>query len=398
MWGYRFHRFLGISFAVLACLGLMDRGQALATTYASPGFSMNRPLAASPSEESFQLAITAGSQSIPSAPPEQPAGNMSTPSAPPEQPTEKEAIVPKPEETNKLAITSGSQSTPSAPPEKPTEKAIVPKPEETKKKEVKKASKPKKKKVKAAQSKKSEAKKAQVKKPEKEEAGFIDTLKSLVGVGDASKENLEKASGKAPEKEEPGLLTKALKKLVGGDDDKNSDRKQARQNPLNPINVAPTVSSTQKQQDDPPQAKTAKTDTQTTLKGSFKKLIGVDAAKDKAEQASNTVVKTSKQEESGVTSVLKNILGGDDKKDPPAAGKPVGKEKPGTAKQAQAKTSEEPAVKRTSGQTRKYLGQNSEDEQLEKDRGGVKKGKNILKESFKTLVTDEINKEEEPVE
>ncbi|MCZ6513388.1 MAG: hypothetical protein O6857_05615, partial [Nitrospinae bacterium] len=118
MWGYRFHRFLGISFAVLACLGLMDRGQALAATYASPGFSMNRPLAASPSEESFQLAITAGSQF--------------TPSAPPEKPTEKEAIVPKPEETNKLAITSGSQSTPSAPPEKPTEKeAIVPKPEET---------------------------------------------------------------------------------------------------------------------------------------------------------------------------------------------------------------------------------------------------------------------------
>lgn len=353
MWGYRF---LGISFAVLACLGLMDRGQALAATSASPDFSMNRPLAASPSEGSFKLAVNAG-----------------------------------------------SQSTQPALPEQPTEKAAVPKPEKIKKKEVQKASKPKKKKVKAARSKKSEVKKAQVKKPEKEEEGFLTkTLKVLIGGDDASKSKPDKASGKVPAKEEGGLLTQTLKKLVGGDDDQKQDQKQARQNPLNPINIAPTVSATQKQKKDPPQAKTAKTDVDTTLKGSFKKLIGVDAAKDKA---STTVVKSSKQEESGVAATLKKILGGGDKKDPPAAGKPAGKaqsaktqkakiEASATAKQAQAKTAEPPAVQRTSGQTRKYLGKMSEDEQLEEDRGGVKKGKNILKESFKTLVADENKKEE----
>ena len=79
MWGYRF---LGISFAILACLGLMDRGQALATYSASPDFSMNRPLAASPAEGSFKVAIT--------------AGNMSSPSVSPEK-----AAVPKPEKIKK---------------------------------------------------------------------------------------------------------------------------------------------------------------------------------------------------------------------------------------------------------------------------------------------------------
>jgi len=268
--------FLGISFAMLALLGLMESGQALAAYSAAPDFSMNRPLAASPSEGTFKLAVTVGN------------------------------------ETLQLAL-----------PEKPAETAVVPKPEKTKKKEIKKASKPKKKKVKTAQSKKSEAQKAQVKKPEKEEESFLTkTLKLLVGGDDAKKEDasqvkLEKASGKAPEKEEPGLLTKTLKKLIGGDDDQKIDPEKAKQNPLNPLNIAPTVSATQKQKEDKPQAQTAKTETQATLKGSFKKLIGVDAAKDKAKTL-DTVVKSSGKEESGVTAALKKILGGGDKKDPPS--------------------------------------------------------------------------------
>lgn len=343
--------FLGISFAMLALLGLMASGQALAAYSASPDFSMNRPLAASPSEGSFKLAVTVGNEAL------------------------------------QLAL-----------PEKPAETAVVPKPEKIKKKEVKKASKPKKKKVKTAQSKKSEAQKAQVKKPEKEEESFLTkTLKLLVGGDDVKKEDaskvkLEKASGKAPEKEEPGLLTKTLKKLMGGDDDQKIDPEKAKQNPLNPLNIAPTVSATQKQKEDKPQAKTAKTETQVTLKDSFKKLIGVDAAKDKAKTL-DTVVKSSKQEESGLTATLKKILGGGDKKDQPAETQQAKKKDSTAAKQVRAKTSEEPAIKPTSGQTRKYLGKQSEEDQLDEDRGGVKKGKNILKESFKILVQDEIKEE-----
>ncbi len=241
-------------------------------------------------------------------------------------------------------------------------------------------------------------------KPEKEKPGLLTkTLKLLVGGDDANKEDasqakLEKASGNAPEKEEPGLLIKTLKKLVGGDDDKKKDPQKAKQIPLNPINIAPTVSATQKQKEDKPQVKTAKTETKATLKDTFKKMIGVDAAKEMA-KASDTVVKSAKQEESGVTATLKKILGGSGKKDPPAGKaqpaetQQAKKQESGTAKQAQAKTSEEPAVKRTSGQTRKYLGKPSEQDQLEEDRGGVKKGKNILKESFKILVQDEKKEE-----
>ncbi len=260
-------------------------------------------------------------------------------------------------------------------------------------------------KKKSAKSSKTKTAKTARQKPEKEEPGLLTkTLKLLVGgddanKADASKVKLEKSSGKATEKEEPGLLTQTLKKLVGGDGDKKKDPEKAKQNLLNPLNIAPTVSATQKQKEDKPQVKTAKTETKATLKDSFKKLIGVDAAKDKA-KALDTVVNSAKQEESGVTAALKKILGGGDKKDPPAgkaqpAETQQAKKKSGTTKQAQAKTSEEPAVKRTSGQTRKYLGQQSEANQLEEDRGGVKKGKNILKESFKILVQDEKKEEAE---
>ena len=253
-------------------------------------------------------------------------------------------------------------------------------------------------KKKSAKNSKTKTAKTASQKPEKEEPGLLTkTLKLLVGgddanKADASKVKLEKASGKATEKEEPGLLTQTLKKLVGGDGDKKKDPEKAKQNTLNPLNIAPTVSATQKQKEDKPQVKTAKTETKATLKDSFKKLIGVDAAKDKA-KALDTVVKSAKQEESGVTSALKKILGGGPKKDQLAVGKPAGKTQP--AETQQAKTSEEPAVKRTSGQTRKYLGQQSEANQLEEDRGGVKKGKNILKESFKILVQDEKKEQAE---
>ncbi len=267
-------------------------------------------------------------------------------------------------------------------------------------------------------------------KPEKEEPGLLTkTLNKLIGndkdqpaekdskkkSAKTAKTKTAKAADPKPEKEEPGLLTKALKKLVGSDDDKKKD---AKKNPLNPINIAPTASATQKPKEDKPQAKTVMTETKAALKDSFKKLIGVDAARDKA-KASGTVVKSAKQEESGVTSTLKKILGVGDNKDQPAGKAPPAKtrqakkeesgglfkgildgdgkkKKSTTAKQAQAETSEEPAVKRTSGQTRKYLGKISEEDQLDEDRGGVKKGKNILKESFKALVADE--KKEEAVE
>ncbi len=277
---------------------------------------------------------------------------------------------------------------------------------------------------------KAKTKKPVENKPEKEEPGIISkTLSKLMGddkdkaaekdstkkATKGSKAETEKNVDTQPEKEEPGLLTRALKKLVGGDEDK----KETQNNPLNPINVAPTVSATKKMEEDQ-KSKTAKSETKATLKSSFKKLIGVDAAKDKAKAS---VAKTAKQEDSGVMSTFKKILGGGDKKEKPAAGKPAGKAPPAdtkqakkdsggllegimgdgdqkktsaaSEKQAQADQTEAPGTKPVSGSSRKYLGQQGEEEQLEEDRGGVKKGKNILKESFKILVKDDKKKEDD---
>ena len=349
------YRFLGTGLAVLTFFSFIMVGStALAAYPAESEFTGSASTETLSHPGSFEVAITVD-QTAPQA-------------KPPEKIT--------PEETPKV-----------------TEEKSSPKPEKSIKKKSGKVSKSKKK-----------VKKAQVKKPavpeKKEEQGFISkTLSTLMG---DDKGKAKKAADSKPEKEEPGLLTRTLKKLVGGDADQ--PEKKTQNNPLNPINVAPTVSATKKTVADQ-KPKTAKSETKATLKDSFKKLIGVDAAKDKA-KASDSVVKTAKQEDSGVTSTIKKILGGGDKKEKLAAGTPVGKApsadtkqakktSPAPAKQAQADPAAASEMKPVSGNTRKYLGQKDEKDQLEENRGGVKKGKNILKESFKILVKDDKKKEED---
>lgn len=346
----RHYRFIATGLAVLAFFSFIMIGStALAAYPAESGFARGTSAETLLHPGSFEVAITVD-QMVPQV-------------KPPEKIT--------PEKTPEI-----------------TKEKSSPKPEKSTKKKSGKVSKSKKK-----------VKKAEVKKPaapeKKEEQSFISkTLSKLMG---DDKGKAEKSADSKPEKEEPGLLTRALKKLVGGDEDKA--KKKTQNNPLNPVNVAPTVSATQKTAADQ-KPKTAKSETKATLKDSFKKLIGVDAAKDKAKAS---VVKTAEQEDSGMMSAFKKILGGGDKKEKPASGKPAGKApladtkqakktSPAPAKQAQAEGTEAPGAKPVSGNTRKYLGQQGEEEQLEEDRGGVKKGKNILKESFKILVQDDKKK------
>jgi len=229
---------------------------------------------------------------------------------------------------------------------------------------------------------------------QKEEEGlFTKTLKSLVGDDDDKKNASSKSPPAktvkkipAPEKEEEGLLTKTLKSLVGDD---KKEVKATEKTTLNPITMAPTGSTTQNKEEEHP--KTAKSETKQTLKDSFEKLIGVGAVKD--DGASQSVktdkpageTKSAKKEESG--GLLEGILGGSDKKDSPQQAKADGavKESPAPARPARITA-------------KKYIEEEeaqNEEEQLEKNRGGVKKGKNVLKESFKTLITDDKQKEEE---
>ena len=157
-----------------------------------------------------------------------------------------------------------------------------------------------------------------------------------------------------PEKKEEGFLTKTLKTLVGGDDDKKKSKKEettAKKEALNPINMVPTGSAKKKKEEQP---KTAISETKKTLKDSFEKLIGVGAVDKSAEEPKPAVTKQAKAE------------------------KPVEKKAAPPAPQPKRITA------------RKYL--EEEEAQLEKDRGGVAKGKNVLKESFKTLVTDDKKK------
>lgn len=327
-------RFFGTLLAVLALLGFLESQTVLAAYSTSPAFSMSQPQDTRGLDGSFQLAVMGGS--------------------PLDTPQQKS---PKKVQPEKPAV------------EKP--------------KAISKTSRPKKKKV-----KKANVKKVLAKQPA-EEGLLTKAFKKLVGGDDdkkeaASKSQLQKTSGKKPEpeKKEEGLLTKTLKTLVGGD---KKEEKTDKKNILNPINTAPTGSTVKKKEEEQP--KTAKSETKKTLKDSFEKLIGIGAVKDGGDSKSaktnkpSEETKSAKKEESG--GLLDGILGGGDKNNESSV-----------VKQAKAKDT----VKKTSAPAkpgkltaRKYI--EEEEAQLEKDRGGVKKGKNILKESFKTLVSDDKKKE-----
>ncbi|MDH5762995.1 MAG: hypothetical protein OEZ51_08440 [Nitrospinota bacterium] len=252
-------------------------------------------------------------------------------------------------------------------------------------------------------SKKTEAKQVQDKKPEKEEEGFLTkTLRSIVGEDDPKKEDpakgkLQKTVGKQSEKEEEeGFLTKALKSIVGEDD---KDKKETEKNALNPINMAPTGSAAHKE--DQEQPKTAKSETKEKLKDSFEKLIGVGAVKDQDATSEDAVrsagkgtqdseaspggTKSARKEDSG--GLLDGILGGEKARDT------------AEAQQAKVDAEDKPEVKpaaTTTSKPRKIAAQHrAEDEDREiEDNRGVKKGKNVLKESFKTLLKEEKKEDE----
>ncbi len=239
--------------------------------------------------------------------------------------------------------------------------------------------------------------------PVKEDEGFFTkTLNSLIG--DDKDKQADKASGdKDGKKEEDGFLTKTLKTLVGNEDDK--DKKKTKKKSLNPLEVAPTVSATKKVKKDEP--KTAISETKATLKDSFKKMVDVGSVKDKDGSA--------KKEKEGL---LTKYLGGGDKKEKPAAGKPVKgtpKEKTKEAKKDEGglfdsiigggdKKKDEPATKQVKvekkvspSKPQKITAKKSsgdEAKELEKDRGGTEKGKNVLKESFKSLLKKDAEKQE----
>ena len=202
----------------------------------------------------------------------------------------------------------------------------------------------------------------------KEEGLLTKTLNTLVGddkkdekkaVSKPQKPEPQKVAKKKdePEKKEEGFLTKTLKTLVGGDEDEDKKKSKkeettAKKEALNPINMVPTGSAKKKKTEEQP--KTAISETKKTLKDSFEKLIGVGTVDKPAEEAKPAVTKQAKAE------------------------KPVEKKAAPPAPQPKRITA------------RKYL--EEEEAQLEKDRGGVAKGKNVLKESFKTLVTDDKQK------
>jgi bifunctional autolysin len=342
-------RFLGaILLAVLALLGFTGSQTVLAGYSTSSEFSMSQPQETQGFEGSFQLAVMGGSTVPLNMPPEESAEKVQS---------EKPAV-----------------ETPKTTP---------------------KVSKPKKKTV-----KKANVKKAPVKKPVEEDGFLTKTFKQLMGSEDdkkkaATKPQMGKTAGKMPEKEEEGLLTKTLKKLVGGDE---KEEKTAKKNALNPIDTAPTGSTTKKKTEEQP--KTAKSETKKTLKDSFEKLIGVGAVKDKGKADSKSAktdesaeeTKSAKKKESG--GLLDGILGGSDKKKAPPA-----------TKQAEIEVKE--TVKKTSSSAKprklaakKYPVDPDEADSNEgegrsgENYGGAKKGKNLLKESFKTLVTDDEKEEE----
>jgi hypothetical protein len=360
MWHFRF---FGTILAVLALLGFMESPTALAAQPDSSEFSMSQPRDTRGLVGTFQLAVM-GNNAVPL---DMPVENFSQ----------------------------------KAQPEKPA----VEKPKAT----PQKASKPKKKKVKTARVKKAPAKKPVA--AVKEEEGFLArTLKTLLHDGDdkkkaASKSMLQKSAGEEPaleekeglltktfnmlvsdgddkkkspssesppqktaenkkskpEKKEDGLLTKTLKRLMGGD---KKEEQTAKKTDLNPIGMVPGSATKKKTEEQP---KTAKSETKATLKDSFEKLIGVGNVKDAGDS------QPAKNKE------FAGPLGGGDKKN---SSKLVKAEETVEKTPAPAKPRKFTA--------RKYV--DNEEAQLEKNRGGVEKGKNVLKESFKHLVSDDKNK------
>ncbi len=352
-------RFFGTILAVLAFPGFMGSQTVLAAYPDSPEFSMSQPQGTRGLEGSFQLAVM-GSSTVPlDMPPEKSPAKVQ-----PEKPAVKKPI----------AVMRDS----TVPPEKSAarvqpEKPAVEQPVAIQKEKPKKVSKPKKKKV-----KKANVKKAPAKKPVEEEGFLTKTFKQLLGGGDdkkkaAAKPQMQKTAGKVPEKEkeEEGFLTKTLKTLMGGGEKKE---KTAKKNPLNPINMAPTGSATKKKGEE--QSKTAKSETKKTLKDSFEKLIGVGAVKDKGD------TKSAKKKESG--GLLDGILGGSGKKKDSS-----------TTKQAKVKNTVKKSTpakpKRITA--KKYI--EEEEGQMNKNYAGAKKGKNVLKESFKSLIADDKKKTDE---
>ncbi len=172
----------------------------------------------------------------------------------------------------------------------------------------------------------------------------------------APKPQPQKTAGKKsePGKKEEGLLTKTLKSLMGGG--KKKEEQTAKKSVLDSLNMVPGSTSKKKTEEQP---KTAKSETKATLKNSFKKLIGVGNVKDKSDDQP----------------VKKKEFAG-----------PLGGESP---KVTPKLVTAEDTVERKAAPPRTLAVRpiDDEEEQLESDRGGVKKGKNILKESFKTLVT-----------
>lgn len=357
MWHFRL---FGATLAVVALSGFIESQTALAVHPASPEFSGSQSQETRGLVGSFQLAVM---------------GNNVVPL---DMPSEK--------------------SSEKAQPEKP----VIEKPKAT----PKKASKPKKKKVRKAKTK---VKKAPVKKPEVvEEEGFLaktlkslvgddnkdsasisllqksadgksepdkneglltKTLKSLVSDGDdkkraAPKPKLQKTAEKKaePGKKEEGLLTKTFKSIMGGD--KKKEEQTAKKSALDPINMVSTGSSTKKKTEEPSKTKTAKSETKATLKDSFEKLIGMGNVKDKKEAQPEKNKKFAAP------------LGGDGPKS--------------TKKLVKAEETVEKTPKRAKLTARKY--NETEEDQLEKDRGGTEKGQNVLKDSFKKLVTEEKKK------
>lgn len=253
-------------------------------------------------------------------------------------------------------------------------------------------------------------------KKEEEEGFFSKTLKSLVGDDDKKKKSAGKKDGK---KEEEGFFTETLKTLVGKDDDKAE--KKAKKKRLNPMEVAPTASATKEKEKFQPT--TAKTETKATLKDSFSKLVDLGESKDKG-GSSQEGDPSGKKKEKGL---LSKYLGGGDKKDKPAAGKPVkgtlaketkeakitkeakkdegglldsilggGDKKKDQTTTKQVKVEKKvnqpaPGKKPRKLTAKQTLG--DEEKQLEKDRGGTEKGKNVLKESFKSLLKKDAEKE-----
>jgi hypothetical protein len=289
-----------------------------------------------------------------------------------------------------IAVMNGTTTPVDNPPEQPPAEVEPEKPAPEKKpKAVRKSSKPKKKKV-----KKAKTKKAPAKKPAEEEGFLTKTFNQLVGSDDdkkkdASKSQLKKTAGKAPAKEEEGLLTKTLKTLVGSD---KKEEKTAKKNSLNPIDTTPADTKTKKKVQGQP--KTAKAETKKNLKDSFEKLIGVGAVKDKGDSKSAKTdkpageTKSAKKKESG--GLLEGILGGSDDKKVATA------KKPAKAENAVKDPSAPAEPKKLAA--RKYPVDPDEvddQDQMKKNYGGAKKGKNLLKESFKTLVKDEKKAEEE---